>query len=462
MTADIQSLHRASQLVLNATGERNVHLGTARLSELSFQIAVGRAIAESPVHQAALLTAVNAGHRTFLGGVQVVGAQGLPVRTRLALEDDLGSAVIAVGGELTSTPRPDLPTLVIGADATWPPAVPLALRVQVEEWKAAVGPADEPRLSDLSCVAPAGVFAAALGVSELLAAALRLHPEAGQRTIGMSLWRPDEFERWDLAPAGPSAPAYLPSRPWIIGLGHLGEGYAWSLASLGYLSPAVIEFLLQDDDVVGDENLSTCLLTDARAVGRRKTRVVAEWLEARAFRTRIVERRFRSADRFDADDPQLVLIGVDSSEARAQIASAARDASQMRLFDVGLGPSSLDFDEIVLHTSPFSDVDIQRWRTASSREAARVEALKNSDQFRETQAASGLDDCGIVELAGQAIGVPYVGAAAGAVLVSELLRRLAGQPPTRAMLLRLRDLQLRFAPTVHAGPVGTFAFEPAA
>lgn len=461
MTAGIQSLHRASRLALDATGERNVHLSAARLGELSFQIVVGRAVAESPVHQAALLTAVNAGRRTFLGGVHVVGAQGLPVRTHLALEGDLGAAVVAFGGELTSTARPDLPTLIIGADGAWPSAGPLALRIQVEEWKAAVSPADEPLLSDFSCVAPAGVFAAALGVSELLAAALGLHPEAGQRTIGMSLWRPDEVERWDLAPAGPAMPAYLPSRPWIIGLGHLGEGYVWSLVSLGFPAPAAVEILLQDDDVVGDENLSTCLLTDARAVGRRKTRVVAEWLEARAFGTRMMERRFRSADRFDADDPQLVLIGVDSSDARAEIASAGKEMSQIQLLDMGLGPSSDDFDEIVLHTSPFSEADIQRWRTASSREAVRVEALKATDQFREMQAASDLDDCGIVELAGQAVGVPYVGAAAGAVLVSELLRRLAGQPPTRVMSLRLRDLQLRFAPAVHVGPVGTFAFEPA-
>lgn len=449
MSVDIQSLHRASRLVLDSTGEQDVGRGAAKLKALSFQIVVGASVAESPALQTAVLTAVNAGHRTFRGGVEVIGASGLRTQTPLAGELDLGLAVVASGGRLAMAPRPEVPTLVVGVDALWPRTVPVALRLQVEEWKAAVSPADEVCLNDASRIGPAGIFAASLGVSELLGAALDLHPEAGSRTLGLSLWRPDEVETWRRAPAGP-APRFLPASLWLIGLGHLGQAYAWSLASLGYPAPNTVEILLQDDECVAPENLSTCLLSTMNAVTHPKTRTVARWLEARGFRTRIVERRFRSIDRFAIDDPTVALLGIDSSDARADIASALQGEPYTQVLDMGLGPNSIDFDEMVLHASPFSGVDIDRWRAASDREKVRVATAASSDKLREIRDVNGLDECGIIQLAGQAVGVPYVGAAAGALLVSELLRRLAGASPTRAMALRLRDLHRRFPPTTHS------------
>lgn len=73
----------------------------------------------------------------------------------------------------------------------------------------------------------AGVLAGALGVSEAFQATRGL-AVAGRRTIGISLWRPDVPWRAPDA-VGPSLEV-LPEKMWLLGLGHLGQAFAWSRA----------------------------------------------------------------------------------------------------------------------------------------------------------------------------------------------------------------------------------------
>jgi hypothetical protein len=70
------------------------------------------------------------------------------------------------------------------------------------------------------------------------------------------------------------------------------------------LFPCATQLLLQDYDRLAPSNDSTSLLSCLRDVGRRKTRVVADWLEARGFETILEERRFGLWIKREADDPR--------------------------------------------------------------------------------------------------------------------------------------------------------------
>ena len=97
-----------------------------------------------------------------------------------------------------------------------------------------------------------------------------------------------------------------------MGLGHLGQAYAWALGLLPYEDPAVVELMLQDYDNVVTANESTGMLSAASAVGRKKSRVVAELLEALGFATLITENG-DSTRQLVAINPKpgLALVGVD-------------------------------------------------------------------------------------------------------------------------------------------------------
>ena len=71
----------------------------------------------------------------------------------------------------------------------------------------------------------------------------------------MSLWRPD-LDIDD--PEALGIPVeYLPRELWVLGLGHLGNAYLWSLATLPYEDPKAVEFALFDFDKVEKDNVET-------------------------------------------------------------------------------------------------------------------------------------------------------------------------------------------------------------
>src|SRR5205807_7256373 len=52
-----------------------------------------------------------------------------------------------------------------------------------------------------------------------------------------------------------------------------------------------------------------------------------------------------------------------------------------------------------------------------------------------------LDDCGVAQLAGISVAVPFVSAFAGAVTVSQLIRLASGQAPSRVLTGTVGELQ---------------------
>ncbi len=77
--------------------------------------------------------------------------------------------------------------------------------------------------------------------------------------------------------------------------------------------------ILQDFDRIGASNESTSLLSFAADIGRRKARVVGEWLEAFGFDIYLNERRFGPWTKRGEDEPAVALCGVDNALARAAL-----------------------------------------------------------------------------------------------------------------------------------------------
>jgi hypothetical protein len=282
------------------------------------------------------------------------------------------------------------------------------------------------RLQEREYCSLSGVLAAALGMSELFASFAGISVEAGGRIRGLSLWRPD-VDVDD--PSAQGVPVeFLPGDLWVLGLGHLGNAYLWALATLPYQNPGAVEIFLNDFDKVEPANSDAGLLFNLNQVDRLKTRVCSQWLEERGFNTRLIERAFDSDFRCHGDargEPRLALCGFDSNSARRHLASA----DFLRVFESGLGGTADNFDTISFHALPNARTALELWPDLSTEELTK-ERENRARVVAENAAYAGLDtdECGRFEFAGKSIAVPFVGAAAACLVVSEAIRLLHGGP----------------------------------
>jgi hypothetical protein len=210
----------------------------------------------------------------------------------------------------------------------------------------------------------------------------------------------------------------LPSHLWLIGLGNLGQAYAWLLASLPFGDPSRVELLLQDFDRMVPANESTSVLSFREDVGRRKARVVSDWLEVRGFDTKVVERRFGKWTRRGQDEPGVALCGVDNAYARMALEQPGFDL----VVEAGLGGGPNAFKSISMHTLPASRAADQLWSRYVGDAVDSFEGMPAYQALKE----QGMGACGLTQLASRTVGVPFVGMIAGTLVVSEVLRRLHG------------------------------------
>jgi len=423
-------LHRTAKQLVDSGRAANQSSAEAMLSRFVMQIDVGAQVAQSAALQAALLTAVNAGGRAFLGGVNVRAEQDCTLQTPWAKGLRLPDAVTAFGGCMVSDVDRDHPTLVIGEPQRASSGT-VVLQVSVSGWAGAIleGRRDQ---GDHDGIPIAGVVAAGLGVSEAFQHCLG-DIEAGRRDVGLSLWQP--AEPWSSQAAIGPPLTYLPSALWLLGLGHLGQGYAWSLGCLPFADPALVAAYLVDTDVIVKGNLATGLLSFPPDRGRNKTRVVAAMLERIGFRTRIVERRFDDWFRPTDDEPSLALCGFDDPTPRQLLG----DAGFARVVDVGLGAGHSEYLDILVHTFP-SDLD-PRLVFRSPISDTRVLSKTYQDEVsRRIALGDGEGDatCGVRELAGLTVGAAFVGVVAGAIAIADVLRYLHGGLDLSVLSLDLR------------------------
>lgn len=310
-------LHRLVKLAMDTGEAADLDEAQRIFSSYRMAIAVGPEVAHSAAHQAALLTMVNAGDRSLLGGVEVAGlSPDTPCLLPLPHAGNLADAVGSFGGRVVASPTPGVPLVVLGDVPFTGDAHPLALRTTFSGWCGGVAPvASGIRLDERETLVIAAVLAGAVTITEVFQFLRRSNAAAGRRAVGLSLWRPERDWR-DPAVIGPRIDR-LPSAAWLIGLGNLGQAYLWTLSLLPYATPAEVCLVLQDFDFMAPSNRSTSLLTTSAVIGQKKARAMAAWAEQRGFKTVVIERPFAANFRVMPDEPPVALCGVDNAQARA-------------------------------------------------------------------------------------------------------------------------------------------------
>ena len=418
-------LNRSVKIAMDTGESKTVEDAIQLFESYKIQIAIGSRAAVDPCLQVAAMTAVNCAKRVFLGGVTVVGGDG-PLAVKDPVCTNLAEMLARLGGQPESSLDSKLPTLLIG-DAPLADLEPLAIRLAVRGWSGGVIPAKgELPASTPNQFPPAGVLAGALGVSDIFQRVRKSDPRACRRSVGLNLWRLDEH--WQSGERGPRL-ELLPRSAWLVGLGHLGQAFLWTLSMLPYGAEAT-DLVLQDFDTVRESNISTSLLTTEEDIGRRKTRVVSDLAEARGFKTSIVERRFDGAFQVNLlEEPAVALIGVDNALARRAVEDVGFDA----IIEAGLGWGPSDYLGISVHTFPGA-------RRAQSMWLGSTASMPDiSKPAYEDLRARTADECGTIEIAGRSVGAPFVGAAAASIVVAELLRLAAGNHRYEQVLYHLRN-----------------------
>lgn len=434
MDADDIKLSRISKLFVDRDDQ---HPDAALTKRKQFRVTLlcGADVTDSYTLQLAVLTAASIAARCFPGGARVVlpdTLQGSPCLIWPELKWTFGRALADILGAdaFEGSVAKDAPgfTLVFGRAE----APGNSLRVTFDGWTARVGPTREvPRLQERQYCSLAGVLAAGLAMSEIFLSFSDISIEACRRVVSLSLWRPD-LDAMD--PEALGVPVeYLPKALWLLGLGHLGNGYAWSLGTLPYADPREAEFALFDYDKVIAENTETGLVFSNGDIGKYKTRALNRWFEDRKFATRIVERRFDATFRVQDGEPGLALCGFDSNPARRDL----KMAEFRRVIESGLGGTASNFDTINLHTLPNPRSVEVLWPDLKADQAEKQR--QDKERIARTSKAYEQidhDECGRIELAGKAVAVPFVGTIAGAFVVGEVLRLL--HEGTRFTDLKLR------------------------
>ena len=413
---DHTSLHRTAKYFMDS-GKAATHEDAMNLLQtFGLTIYVGEEITRSLHHQTALLTLVNVARRSFLGGIDVVGlGDGLSI-SALAPNSNLSDAVHELGGRIVPRARLNWPSAIIG-DANHKQGDAPCWQLTWEGWRGGVIPYRERRrLNESRAITLAPALAAAVCAGEAFAYHARDHLMAGRRATGMSLWCPGAD--WLADDTSEPALAFLPSRLWLIGLGNIGQAFAWLLACLPYGDRREVELVLQDFDRIAHSNDSTSILSFLADVGLRKSRCVSNWLETRGFTTTLEERRFGESTRRAPDEPSVALCGIDNAYARMALEKAGFDL----VIEAGLGAGPHAFRSISIHSFPASRSAERIW----SRHVGQAnENLENMPAYQALK-HKGMNPCGLTQLASRTVGVPFVGLIAATLVIAEILRRLHG------------------------------------
>jgi hypothetical protein len=415
-TINAGTLHRTAKYFMDDGRAQTHDEAMSILKQFGLTIHVGPEIVSSIHHQAALLTLINVTSRTLLGGIEIIGLPNAPSLSLLGANGSLKEAVRNLGGRVVTKARSEWPLAIIGnvtgAECKFP-----SWQLTWSGWRGGVIPArGGKRLPEGEAIALAPVLAAAACAAEVFAYHAGGQPMVGRRSSGLSLWRPGED--WLVHEAAEPMLTFLPSRLWIIGLGNLGQAFAWTLATLPYVDRHQVHLLLQDFDRITQSNESTSLLSFAADINCKKARVVAEWLERRGFETFLNERRFGVWTRRGEDEPGVALCGVDNALAR----SALEKAGFGLVVEAGLGGGPEAFRSISVHTFPSSQSAEEMW----SRQVGSTNESVESMPAYQALKRRGMETCGLTQLASRTVGVPFVGLIAACLVLSEVLRRLNG------------------------------------
>lgn len=375
-----------------------------KFRKVRLAVAVTSDAASTGAGQAAVLTAVATGMKCFERAAVVLESD-VDLRYPTPLGRSIGASASQLGAEvLHSMPDDVSHTVIIGRGAAHQG---FAVRCWWDRWLAGALPYWDDRSYGDWTNPLAGVLAGALAIRQIFAGVLQNRSMPNRAAVA-SLWEP-----W-IAPgaaAGGPTSFYMPSKLWIIGLGHLGQGLLWSM---GFLPQAGVLTILQDDQIANVENEATGLLTSRGLLGERKTRIAAQWLEAKGWSTALLERRHYGDIRIRPEDPPIVITALDEPRARIEIARSGYEY----MIDVGVGHGPVDFEGMQLRVLRKGDDAPALWAHASTERS--VDDILRLSAYKRL--ADKHDQCGMFTLAQASTAVPFVGAAVGAFAMTQAIR----------------------------------------
>jgi hypothetical protein len=413
------------------------------LVSLKLYVKCGEAIRRSVSLQAALLTIVNTGKRAFLGGVHVTMPNDVASIIPWPFSATLNAAVIDLGAVIVSEAE-------IGNNF----AIHLGLQASIDDnsievicngWVGGISNGiDKVNLNQDVDFALGGILGGAIAVSAVFMRQTNINSAACDNSTGISLWRPDLI--WTSKEAQGPQLRYLPKKAWLLGLGHLGQAYSWTLSMMPYSQPEDFKPLLQDFDRITDGNYSAGLLTDKQNTQPRKTRHCAEWLEAFGFEVTITERKYDSNTIRNNEEPYLALCGFDNAKSRLPLEESGFDL----IVESAIGSGLSDFDSIITHTFPGANKkpsDIWVDETDDKINRVLLDAMQKEVKKEE---------CGVLvtSLASKAMSASFVGAVASALVISEVLRALNGGLRFESIVVRLRSLK-----NIRTSAIGEYSTE---
>ena len=411
---------RITKALTDASRAASFSEAEARLDAVRVDVAIGADQVATAAGQAAALTAVATSRKCF-GRVSLVISDDAPLIAKLPLGTTLQRAARRLGARISKSPSARAThTVTIG---TAPRGSRWTILCWWDRWLS--GTRAHGELTGDSRFALSGVFAAALAIRQIFACVLAgrtLRP----RDATVCLWSP-----WTHADFGDTGPERfdVPDQFWFLGLGHLGQGYIWNLCLLGSAGGHAI---VQDDQTIGEENEATSLLVLGGDIGEKKTRIAAAWLKTSGWKLDILERRHHGDIRIVSGDPPYLLSGLDRVEPRLTMAKHGFDY----MIDAGLGRGPNDFEGIQLRVIAKGDDPSDLWDLAphASDTSQRPERLSSAAY---TDLEKMIGQCGIVSFAQASTSVPFVGAAAGALVIAQAIRLASLEPTSRFLQMEL-------------------------
>ncbi|MCK1513078.1 hypothetical protein IVB22_10950 [Bradyrhizobium sp. 190] len=410
---------RITKALADAARANSFEEAEARLDAIHITVVVCADQATTSAGQAAALTAIVTARKCF-GRVTLVSEADVPLIASLPLGATLHRAARQLGAKVARKPPARTTHNVIVGHALggrgW------TIRCWWDRWLSGTRVRDGT-IGD-SRLALSGVFAAALAVRQVFAGVLAgkmLRP----RDATISLWTP--WMGADRKDIGPEC-FDVPDQFWFLGLGHLGQGFVWNLCLLGSKGGRAV---LQDDQTIGEENEATSLLVSGDDIGEKKARISATWLRAAGWTSDLIERRHHGDIRFAPDDPPYLLSGLDRVEPRRVMAKHGFDY----MIDAGLGHGPHDFEGIQLRVIAKGASSGDLWNEPEHEVDETLSDRQASAAYKDLEKQIG--QCGIVSFAEASTSVPFVGAAAGALVIAQAIRLASLEPTARFLQMQL-------------------------
>ncbi len=218
--------------------------------------------------------------------------------------------------------------------------------------------------------------------------------------------------------------------------GHLGRGNAWVISWLPQATERGRSLSPGRGTHCPGQPQHRSVHAD-RFRGVRKTRLVASGLERAGLVTTIIERRMGPGVRVTLDEHHVALLGVDNFPTRRLISAISWPFA----IDVGLGSGPGNFGSLLMRRFPGAvpSDQIVGWQDESE-----MVIIPDSPAFDDLKRRQ--DQCGLVELAGKAVGASFVGVVAACVALAEATRELHGGKGFDVLALDTTSVQIATDP----------------